>query len=158
MTLAQIGDAADLIAAFGVVATLLFLALELRSSNREARRANWRQFLDSLRAFKALSNDLTLSDLVIRGDADYHSLKPEEQRSYGLYIEQGIHVIGNFSRYSGDVPNELSGIEDTVNRMLTELLTSLGAIAWWREAKPKHRFLTQTEAMIDDIQKAGAAS
>lgn len=157
MTLQTLANIADLLAAFGVIASLVFLAVELRISNREARMANWRQLLESLRQYKAISNDPHMADLIERGEADYHALGPAERRSYGMYVEQGIHVIGNFSKHTGKVPVELTGLDGAVDSLFRDLLTTPGARAWWAETRGRKRFLPMTHRMIDELLEAGDA-
>ena len=151
MTIAVISTIAGLISALGVIASVVFLAIELRFSNRETRLANWRQLLDSLRHYKAVTNDPYMADLIERGNVDYAVLSPAEQRSYGLYIEQGIHVIGNFTKHSCKVPFELTGLQQAVDSMFRDLLTSPGARAWWATTRGKRRFLPSTHVMVDAL-------
>lgn len=146
---------ADLIAAIGVIASLLFLTYELRAANRETKLANWRQLLDSYRVHKAVTNDLIMSDLIERGHKDYHALSNVEQRSFGMYIEQGIHVMGNFLKHSGKVPKELHGLEMAIHNSLLDLLRTEGARAWWQVAEPKGMLLPTTRKLIAELQSPG---
>ena len=154
MNLSQIADFADLIAALGVVASLLFLAFELRLSNREKRFANWRQLLDSLREFKAVTNDVTFSDLIERGNSDYHGLSNAERRSYGQYLEQGVHVLGNFSKHRGAFPVELAGLQKAVNCTMIDLLNTTGGRQWYKHYKPQGKLMPATFDIIDDMLRA----
>lgn len=156
MSLSQLADFADLIAALGVVASLLFLAFELRLSNREKRFANWRQLLDSLREFKTITNDVTFSDLIERGNFDYNSLNAAERRSYGQYLEQGIHVLGNFSKHRGAFPVELGGLQLAVQCAMIDLLNTPGARQWYAAYKPLGKLMPTTFAIIDDIMETTA--
>jgi len=151
MTLAQISNIAGLISALGVIASVVFLAIELRVSNRETRLANWRQLLDSLRQYKAVTNDPYMSDLIERGNEDYAALSRPEQRSYGMYLEQGIHVIGNFTKHSGKVPFELTGLETAVEGLFRDLLLNPGGHAWWAATRDKRRFLPATHIKVDAL-------
>ena len=155
MSLSQIGSIADILAAVGVICSLLFLAYELRISNRETRMANWRQLLDSFREYKAVTNDLALSEVIERGAADYHALAPHEKRSFGQYLEQGIHVIGNFSKHSWTMPNELVGLETATRNSMLELLNTPGARQWWAEYKPKGKLMPETYRVVDAILADG---
>lgn len=147
--LSQIADIADLIAAAGVIASLLFLAFELRVQNRETGLANWRQLLESLTHFKAVTNDPYMADLVTRGQVDYHELTPSEQLAFGLYLEQGIHIIGNFDKHTGTIPAQMKHLHLAVHNLLLDLLNNPGARTWWAEAKPKGRFMPRTASTIE---------
>ena len=151
MTLSQMADIADLIAALGVIGSILFLAFELRHSNEETRMANWRQLLDSIREFKAITNDVSFSELIERGNTSYESLSAAEKRSYGQYLEQGIHVIGNFTKHRGGIPKQFSGLQDAVSKSLLDLLESEGARQWYQESKPKGKLMAETYRTIDGL-------
>ena len=144
---------ADLVAAAGVIASLLFLAFELRIQNRETGLANWRHLLESLTAFKATTNDPAMADLIMRGNADYAGLSPAEKLAYGNWIEQGIHIIGNFDKHSGTVPRAMRDLDIAVHNLMLDHLGSPGARQWWAEAKPRGRFMPATAATIDLMQQ-----
>jgi len=149
MSLNQLADIADLIAALGVIGSLLFLAFELRLSNKETRMANWRQLLDSFREYKAVTNDVAFSELIERGNNSFNNLNAAEQRSYGQYLEQGIHVIGNFSKHRGGIPAELQGLQLAVSNSLVDLLNTQGGRQWYDAYKPKGKLMPETFRIID---------
>ena len=156
MNLNHLADIADLIAALGVIGSLLFLAFELRISNKETRMANWRQLLDSFREYKAITNDITFSELIERGNESYDDLTPAEKRSYRQYLEQGVHVIGNFSKHRGGIPNELTGLHLAVNNSLVDLLNTRGGRQWYDVYKPKGKLMPETYRTIDAMfEKVG---
>jgi hypothetical protein len=146
---------ADLIAAAGVIGSLLFLAVQLREQNRETGLNNWRELLVTLTDFKAATNDHALADLVVRGNADYHGLSAPERMTYGLYLEQGIHIIGNFQKHSGTVPRMMRDLDLAVQNLMLDLLAHPGARAWWKESKPKGRFMPATVRTIEAAMEEG---
>lgn len=153
--LSILADIADLVAAAGVIASLLFLAFELREQNRETGLANWRHLLERLTVFKSATNDPVMVDLVVRGNADYHALSPAEKLTYGMYLEQGIHIIGNFEKHSGTVPRQMTDLPLAVHNLFLDLLSPPGAKQWWAEAKPRGRFMTNTVRTIEKMQEEG---
>ncbi len=148
---------ADLVAAAGVIGSLMFLAFQLREQNRETGLNNWRELLVTLTNFKAATNDPELADLVVRGNADYLALGPAEQMTYGLYLEQGIHIIGNFEKHSGTVPRMMKDLDFAVQNLMLDLLNHPGARAWWAQSKPKGRFMPLTVRTIEAAQAEGRA-
>jgi len=147
---------ADLVAAAGVIGSLLFLAIQLREQNRETGLSNWRALLVTLTNFKAATNDPALADLVVRGNADFHGLSPAERMSYGLYLEQGIHIIGNFQKHSGTVPRMMQDLHLAVHNLMLDLLAHPGARDWWADSKPKGRFMPATVTTIETALAEGA--
>ena len=153
--LSTLADIADLIAAAGVIASLLFLAVQLREQNRETGLNNWRQLLESLTRFKATTNDPYMADLIVRGNADFHALSPPERLSYGNYLEQGIHIIGNFDKHTGTVPRQLRDLNLAVHNLMHDHLRSPGAKQWWTWARPHGRFMPATARTIARMQAPG---
>ena len=151
MTLGTIADIADLLAALGVMASLLFLAVELRRSNRDTRQANWRSLLDSYRSFKALTNDLDFAAFVVRGRLTWPDLSPAEKLSFEHYQEQGIHVMGNFFKHASTMPGELVGLTEAVEVCMVEHLSGPGARAWYADNKARGRLMPATYQNIDNI-------
>ena len=153
--LTVLADIADLLAAAGVIGSLIFLGLQLREQNRETGLNNWRELLVTLTDFKGITNDPYMADLVVRGHENYHALSQTEQLSYGLYLEQGIHIIGNFEKHSGTVPSQMKDLHFPVRNLMLDHIGTPGARAWWKESKPLGRFLPATVEMIDRLQAPG---
>jgi hypothetical protein len=151
MPLTQIAAFADIAAAIGVILSLVFLAYELRLTRKQSELSNWRDLLQSVSDFKKTSNDLSFAAFLERANQDYDALSPAEQHSFGHYLEQGIHIYGNFIKHNDTVPRKLVGLEEAVNRSLHDLLSTPGARAWYAQAKPKGRLMPQTYVMIDQV-------
>lgn len=150
-----LANIADVLAAAGVIASLLFLAFELREQNRETRLQNWRELTAALAEFKAVTNDPVMADLVERGHNDYAALGAAEKRAFGLYLEQGIHAIGNFRQHGGRVPMQFEHLHHVIRNTMLDHVTTPGARAWWAESKDKGRFMPATSAWIDELQTPG---
>ncbi|MEM1430139.1 MAG: hypothetical protein AAGG09_11835 [Pseudomonadota bacterium] len=155
MPLSTLAASADLIAALGVIASLLFLATELRRSNRANRQANWRQLLDSYSAFKAVTNDLAYAEFLSRARQDYHALSAGEKLSFGHYQEQGIHVMSNFYKHDTDVPEEVEGLIAAIDAVMLDHLDNPGARAWLAESRIRGRLRRATYAKIDALLARG---
>ena len=151
MTLSVIAGYADIIAAFGVILSLAFLAYELRMTRKQSDLANWRDLLQSLIDYKGITNDLAFSEFIDRANQDYSALTSAEKRSYGLYLEQGVHIFGNFMKHNDTVPQKLLGLEKAVDNLMLDLLSTKGAREWWVESKPKGRFMPQTYVFVDRV-------
>ncbi len=155
MSLAEFAPVADLLAALGVMASLFFLAWETRRTRKQTELTNWRELLETLVLYKGLTNEPEFADLVERGHADYRALSPADQRRFGLYLEQGIHVYGNFVKHNDSLPTKLAGLEDAVTNYLIEMLTTPGGAVWWAQNRPLGRFMPSTYRMIDDCIARG---
>ncbi|SMY06607.1 hypothetical protein [Flavimaricola marinus] len=155
MTLSEFTPIADLLAAMAVILTVAFLAYEIRASRKQAELSNWRELLQTLVDFKSSTNDLVFADLVERGHQDYAALTPAERRAFGLHLEQGVHIYGNFLKHNNDLPKKLVGLDDACANMFHDLLTTPGGAQWWAETRSAGRFMPATYAVIDEILRKG---
>ena len=88
MDLAQITVLAELLAAVGVIASLIFVAFEIRKNAAQARQANWGNAADRFNAVYSQTGDIELAKLVVKGRQSYHDLSEAEKVSFGHYLEQ----------------------------------------------------------------------
>lgn len=88
MSLAEITAMADLLAAAGVIASLIFVAFEIRKNTAQTRQANWGNAADRFNAVYAQTDDMELANLIIKGRQSYHDLTEAEKLSFGHYLEQ----------------------------------------------------------------------
>ncbi len=88
MNLAQITVLAELLAAVGVVASLIFVAFEIRKNTAQTRQANWGTIADRFNAVYSQTDDIELAKLVVKGRQNYHDLSEAEKVSFGHYLEQ----------------------------------------------------------------------
>jgi hypothetical protein len=156
MDLSNIADIADLVAAFAIVVSLLFVGYEVHMTRKQSELSNWREVLQAFTDYKAATNDIEFADLLVRGHEDYTALTPAEQMSFGLYLEQGIHVCGNFLKHNDALPRKLVGLEEAITNTYVEMLTTSGGAAWWAEAHKRGRFMPDTYKTVDRLLKRGA--
>jgi len=71
----MIGAIGEVIGAAGVMASLIYLALQIRTSNRAARQATMQELLDRQQTLMSqLTGPGDLADTFVRGLADFDSL------------------------------------------------------------------------------------
>ena len=88
MDLVQITVFAELFAAVGVIASLIFVAFEIRKNAAQTRQANWGNAADRFNAVYSQTDDIELAKLVVKGRQSYHDLSEAEKVSFGHYLEQ----------------------------------------------------------------------
>ncbi len=149
MTLSVLADFADILAALAIIVSLIFVAYELHQNRTQAELSNWRELLQTLVDYKGLTHDPEFAAFITRAQADYDALSATDRMRYGFYLEQGIHIIGNFLKHNNSLPRKLEGLEDAVTNMFVDLLTTPGGRAWWAEAHEKGRFMPSTYKTVD---------
>jgi hypothetical protein len=115
MTLSVLADFADIAAALAIILSLVFVGYELHQNRTQAELSNWRELLQTLVDYKGLTHDPDFAAFIVRAQADYDALSATDRMRFGLYMEQGIHIIGNFLKHNNSLPNKLEGLEDAVN-------------------------------------------
>jgi len=82
------GRSIAVLANLGVIASLIFLAIEIRDSSIQARIATTQEVVAQRTQWRELiAADETLSDIYRRGLEDYQGLSPTEQIRFGVLME-----------------------------------------------------------------------
>ena len=90
MSFSQIADFADLIAALGVIGSMLFLAIETRKNANQTRIANHQTSLAGLKEHKRRTDSLDLADILVRGRVSYLGLSEPEKLAFTGWMEEMI--------------------------------------------------------------------
>lgn len=151
MTLSNIADIADLVAATAIILSLIFVGYELHLTRKQSELSNWREVLAAFTDFKAITNDLAFAEFLVRAHRDYDALSDAEKMSFGLYLEQGVHILGNFLKHNDSLPRKLVGLEQAITNTFYEMLATPGGAAWWAEAHERGRFMPDTYRVVDGL-------
>lgn len=103
MTLSVLADIADLLAALGVISSLIFVAFEIRKSSEQARLSNWNSVLSGLREHKRRTDDPHVADLVVRGRADFDGLSDADKLAFGYWMEELIQGFDGLIVHEGSL-------------------------------------------------------
>jgi hypothetical protein len=153
MDLSEVADIADLVAALAIIVSLVFVGYELHMTRKQSELSNWREVLQAFTDYKAATNNIEFAAFLVRGHENYEALSPAEKLSFGLFLEQGVHICGNFLKHNDSLPRKLVGLEDAIMNTFTEMLTTPGGAAWWAEAHERGRFMTDTYRTVDRLLK-----
>ena len=88
MSLEQYAHIAEIVASIAVVASLVFVSLEIRKNTRQSEIANWNALVNRFNAVYLQTNDMQLANLVAKGRESYSALSDGEKISFGHYLEQ----------------------------------------------------------------------
>ncbi|MBT8460129.1 MAG: hypothetical protein HKP37_06325 [Boseongicola sp.] len=149
--LSQIADIADLIAAAAIIVSLLFVAYEIRATRKQTELTNWRELLQTLTDFKAQPNDPKLAAVLVKGHADLSSLSDAERLTFEMYLEQGVHIFGNFLKHNDALPQKLVGLDGAVANYFYEMLTTPGGAQWWEDVQRRKRFMPDTYTVTNTL-------
>ena len=126
-----IGGIGDAIGGIGVVATLLYLALQTRQNTRAVRAASFHQVADSLSDVSmAVLQDPSLVTLIDRVNSNSDSLAPEEIARYGFFLLTTLRRIESlfFHAEQGTIEEESwRGTQHTLHVLLASNVSQ----SWW---------------------------
>jgi hypothetical protein len=88
MTLFEYANLAEIVASLGVIASLIFVAWEVRKNTAQTRLANYSSLVDRYNAVYSETDDIELANLVAKGRKSYRALSEGERISFGHYLEQ----------------------------------------------------------------------
>ena len=128
-----IGAIAELIGALAVVATLLYLAAQIRQNTTSIRAATFQNIIGSATAFnESLSRDPDLIRIFRAGLADFGSLGEMDAARFHFQLLSLVRRAENFHYQS-----RMGLLEDDawqgLRTSLLELIGSPGARVWWKK-------------------------
>ena len=87
MTISELGSVGEVIGAVATVATLLYLALQIRANTKQTKLTNWGVLAERYMSVYAQSSNFELADVIVRGRIDFNSLNEAEKLAFGHYME-----------------------------------------------------------------------
>jgi hypothetical protein len=122
----------QLVGAFAVVISVLYLAVQVRSNARETRRAAMRSTLDALTRFAhQVAEHADLAELRNRGFRDFESLEDTDRARFNSYMHSLFRIVEDvyYQRSDGHLdPHRWRGLE----AVMRDVNTAPGVQAWWR--------------------------
>jgi hypothetical protein len=88
LTLSDVASVANLVAALGVIGSLLLLVWELRKSTEQGRLTNWHSAVTALREHKRRTDDPWVADVIARGRVSFDDLSTAEKITFGYWMEE----------------------------------------------------------------------
>ncbi len=151
-----IGTIAEVIGAVAVVASVIYLAFQVRENTRSSAEQTVATAIDAFNDFdRLIACTPDLASLLIRGENALSSLSPEEHRRF-------VHIISvEFGIYEGwHAKSQRTGIgqehDDLMRSMLGERLANASISEWWRENRDGYppSFIDWVEAIRGPLNHA----
>jgi len=148
-----VGATANLFAALGVVATLIYLAIQIRQNTKAVRSSTIENLIHSLAATAqaAVENEYMVP-LMLKANAGPDSLTEEER------VRLHFWFIMTFRRFEGVYFQRDLGLVDTAviegfERSHLSILASKSGKAWWANAK--EIFNSGFVSYVEELLKKG---
>ena len=123
--------AAEILAAVGVIISLLYLGQQIRNQTLETRLAFANEFVNQLNlVYSDLSTDAQLSELWVKGLQDFSALSPPQRAQFSAFAGRLLRIVESvFHQY------RWGRIEDTVwsgiDTSAGDLYRYPGIKEWW---------------------------
>ena len=133
MTIEQIGSIGEVTAALATIATLFYLASQIRQNTRATRAASFHGVTDSMNHVNvAVAQSPQLTQVWTTGVGDRASLTDEERHQFDLLLLSYFHVFEtlHYQARMGAGEGDLLVAEE---RSLQFLLSNQGIWEWWNE-------------------------
>ena len=144
-----IGGTGELLGAVGVIASLLYLARQMRHGVADARRAAAQAVFTKMNtAFETTSSNPQLADVFVRGTANLSDLSPEEAIQFSgllLTLTRPYEELLHYKR-AGAVED---WVWESVELLIVRLLTTRGGLEWW--SKRRSWFTSSFQAHVDTV-------
>jgi hypothetical protein len=135
VTIQELGSLGDLIAAIATIATLFYLAIQIRQNTRTVRAASFQETVrDAAAMTDALAADSELSRIYWVGVRDLEALTPEERRRFGAYMLSVFRRMENVV-YQTEYGALESDAWEGLKNVWSFTLSQPGGGAWWARAK-----------------------
>ena len=154
------GSLGEIIGAMGVIATVIYLAVQIRKQTDESRLAATRQlatqYQDVLRFIAAYER---LSKIWLRGIKDYKSLPDTERLRISLIFHDMLRNM-EVQFFHTKNKNVEASFLDSINLIFCEFLTWPGVQQWWEVSKHgfENEFREQIERQLEESKTKSYAS
>ena len=150
MSLEQYSYLAEIIASIAVVASLLFVALEIRKNTRESELANYGSVVDRYMAVYRRTDNIELANLVAKGRESYSDLSEGEKISFGHYLEQMCIANEGILVLSEELNTDRDANLALFRKHIRYHLGFVGSREWYDEFEKVRGFPPQFAASIRD--------
>ena len=140
MTLQEIARLAEIVAAVGVIGSLLVVAWEIRKNTTQSKQANWGSLVDRFNAIYAQTNDIELANLVAKGRQSFKSLTDGEKIAFGHYLEQLCIAQEGILIYAKDEVHGYDEMKALFDKHIGFHLGFQGSREWWEQFQVERGF------------------
>jgi hypothetical protein len=153
VTLEQLGNIGEFLAAIATIATLIYLAVQIRQNTQATRAASFHAVTDSMNHVNvAVAQDPALARVMSAGLKDRGGLRGEELQQFDNLMLSYFHVFETV-HYQARVGAGERSLLEAEERSLESLLAQAGVREWW--ADNPYAFGSEFRAYIDRFLAEG---
>jgi len=131
MNLSAVADLADLLAALGIIVTVIFLALQIKQNTKALENTRWESYLDRLANSFAKPMDERAATVIVKGNKSFNALSDTEKLVFSAWADEYILSAALLLTYQ-DQAVLGSMTTNTADRRLAWFFGVPGNLEWWR--------------------------
>ncbi len=131
MTLEDLGNIGEFVAAIAVVISLIYLAVQIRQNTRSVRASSYHAVVTNLSNISAnIGHNAPVADLFVRGQTDLQALSPTEQRQFAFLVVSVFRNLEDiFYQFNQNMVDEV--VWAGWKHRITRYFWQPGVQAWW---------------------------
>lgn len=142
-----LGAIAELLGAIGVIATLFYLAVQIRQNTKSIRAAAFQETMRDIAAVADLAvQQPELTRAYLKGLNDLEELDSEDRHRFGAFMLAFLRRVENLV-YQTDQglldPDSWEGLREALRRIFARP----GTVAWWQQSR--HAFNRPLQNFVD---------
>jgi len=157
LSISELADLADLLAALGVIGSLLFVGIEVRRNTSQSKLQNWASLVDRFVGIFSETTNLEFADVVARGRLDYGALSEGERIAYSSQLYAIVVGLEAFINYSRNEVHGASEMQKQFENAIRHHIGCPGGLAWLKEYQSRTPFPPSLAQRIDDALAKPAA-
>lgn len=152
MNIIELGAVGELVGGVAVIATLIYLTIQIRQNTRAMRSTTHQAVVDSvLRTVESISDNADLADLVARSATPDANFSASEQIRFDALANRRFTVYESIFLQRSEIAQEMWEGWDAGYR---EVVSNPAMVKFWAGAKPKYH---RTFQRYLDAEVYGAA-
>lgn len=138
---------AELLGAIGVLASLMFLAVQIRQNTGWLRQQAFQLSTNEVRRWAShLSGSRANSELFMKGMSDFGSLSSTERLQFTMLIFEIMSVWGTYQQHEDD---DLLGLRESAETTIGAWIDQGWFRGWWKSNS--HMFPADFKAFVEDL-------
>ena len=145
-------DFAEVIAAIGVIASLIFVGVEVKRNTNQSKLQNWASLMDRFISIYSETGNLDFAAVIAKGRLDYNALTDAEKIAYGNHLYEicvGLEAFVNFSRNDDEVHGK-SEMESQFEKNIQYHVGCHGGLDWYRDYQATRPFPAALSRRIEN--------
>ena len=145
-----IGAVGEIVGAIAVVASLAYLAIQIRNQNSEAKAATLQQVLESNAAAISQLQDPELADIWLKGIDDFRSLSDVHRLRFVIYLASTMRSFEN-----AFFQMKANRLDDETWNTLSSVVRDVASTAGFQEFMKirKHHFRPEFVEYLENLEE-----